>query len=908
VSRPPIGAGLVARVRSLWRGVRRRGDVEAEMAEEFRHHVELRAADLARQGLTPAEAARRARLEFGSVEMHKDAARAARGLRRLDDLRASALDFKLGFRMLAKYPGLTVVGGLAVAFGIATGAASFEVVRQLVRPDIPLAEGDRLVGVELWDAEAARPEGRALHDLAAWRGALRAVEELGAFRTVERNLITGEDGGRGEPVDAAEISASASGLARVAPLLGRSLVAADEQPGAPAVAVLGHEVWRRRFAGDSGVVGRTVRLGRTATTIVGVMPEGFAFPVAHRMWLPLRATAADLEPRRGPSVHVFGRLAPGVTLAEAQAELATVGARAAARLPQTHARLRPRVLPYARSVLPLPEVGAGGLAAADVFLAMLLVLVCGNVALLTFARAASREGEIVVRNALGAARGRIVAQLFAEALVLTGVASVAGLAAAQLVLRAFRAVYEAESGGRLPFWLQAELSPATLLYAAALAVLGAVIAGVVPALKVTRGLQARLRQSAAGGGGLRFGGVWTAVIVAQVAVTVAFPATAFFARRYVVAIRSLDVGFPAERYLSARLEMDREAPAGAPDDTSRAAFVARVGTVARELERRLGAEPGVVGVTFADRLPRTQHPPRRVEVDDAAVMADSGLRHAAGVASVDVDWFDVLGAPVRVGRAFGTADLATDAPPMVVNRAFVRDALGGRNPVGRRVRFAGVARDGTGPGPWYEIVGVAPDLGVIADDPDEGAGIYFPAAPGEATPLHLVVHLRGDPASFAPRLRTVATAVDPTLRLHDVLPLDQVGASLWTELAFLFKLLTVVSLLALLLSLAGIYAVMAFAVSRRTREIGVRVALGAPPQRVVGAVFARPMAQVVGGLAAGAVLVLLLTRANMRLTARELAWTAAYMALMLGVCLVACVVPTRRALRVEPTEALRADG
>jgi hypothetical protein len=471
-------------------------------------------------------------------------------------------------------------------------------------------------------------------------------------------------------------------------------------------------------------------------------------------------------------------------------------------------------------------------------------------------------------------------------------------------------VYEAESGGRLPFWLRAELSPATLLYAAALAVLGAVIAGVVPALKVTRGLQARLRRSAAGGGGLRFGGVWTAVIVAQVAVTVAFPATAFFARRYVVGIRSLDVGFPAERYLSARLEMDHEPPAGDPagGDTSRAAFVARAGGVARELERRLGAEPGVVGVTFADRLPRTQHPPRRIEVDDAAVMADSGLRHAAGVVSVDVDWFEVLGAPVRVGRSFGAADLATDARPAVVNRAFVRDALGGRNPVGRRIRLAGSSRDGTGPGPWYEIVGVAPDLGVIADDPDEGAGIYLPAAPGEATPLHLVVHLRGDPASFAPRLRTLATAVDPTLRLHDVLPLDQVGASLWTELAFLFKLLTVVSLLALLLSLAGIYSVMAFAVSRRTREIGVRVALGAPRARVVGAVFARPMAQVAGGLAAGAVLVLLLTRANMRLTARELAWTAAYMALMLGVCLLACVVPTRRALRVEPTEALRADG
>src|SRR5687768_5637972 len=183
--------GLIARARSLWRGVRRRGAVEVEMAEEFRHHLELRVADLERAGLTPAEARRQARLDFGSAEMHKDAARQARGLRRVDELRVSWLDVKLGFRMLVKYPGLTVVGGLAMAFAIWIGAGTFELVRQVMSPTVPLAEGDRVVGLRLWDAAAGRPEEQLLHDFVEWRESLRSVTDLGAFRTLRRNLITG---------------------------------------------------------------------------------------------------------------------------------------------------------------------------------------------------------------------------------------------------------------------------------------------------------------------------------------------------------------------------------------------------------------------------------------------------------------------------------------------------------------------------------------------------------------------------------------------------------------------------------------------------------------------------------------------------------------------------------------------
>ena len=813
----------------------------------------------------------------------------------------SWLDFKLAFRMLVKYPDLTLVGGLAIAFAIAVGAAGFEFLTQMVHPTLPLDEGLRIVGIRNWDAAAGRVEDQAMHDFVTWREELESVEDLGAFRTLERNLIIEAE--QAEPVQVAEISASAFRLARVPPLLGRSLVEADERAGTLPV-VIGYGVWRTRFEGGPDVVGRTVRLGSEQSTVVGVMPEGFAFPVWHDLWVPLRPNVLEYERRQGPRIQVFGRLAPGVTPGEALAELTSIGLRAATDFPDTHEHLRPQVMPYAQLISNISGWESLGFMSINVFLVMLLVLVCGNVALLMFARAATRESEIVVRTALGASRGRIITQLFAEALVLGSVAALAGLAAAGFGLRWWLGVFEIESGGRLPFWFDDSLAPATVLYAGVLTLLGAVIAGVVPALKVTgRGVETRLRQAAAGGGGLRFGGVWTAVIVTQVAVTVAFPATAFFARREVIQVQTLDVGFQAQEYLSVRLDMDRETPESA--NAFQAEFLARFRATYRELERRLAAEPGVAGVTFTDRLPRTYHPQRWIEVDvGETAPPDTEVLHRVGAASIDVGYFDVLDTPILSGRGFHSGDLGSDPGVVIVNQSFVGRVLGGRNPIGRRMRYAAPA--GEEPGPWYEIVGAVGDLGMVNGDLDTGAGLYHPVAPANASPVHMAVHLRGDPESFAPQLRRVAAAVDPTLRLHELLPLDEVGATLWLEMGFLFRLLVLVSAIALLLSLAGIYAVMAFTVSRRTREIGIRVALGSDPQRIVVSILSRPLAQVGLGVVAGGGLVAALVRAIIgALSAREVGLVVAYAALMMGVCMLACIVPTRRALRVEPTEALR---
>jgi putative ABC transport system permease protein len=453
---------------------------------------------------------------------------------------------------------------------------------------------------------------------------------------------------------------------------------------------------------------------------------------------------------------------------------------------------------------------------------------------------------------------------------------------------------------------------------------------------VTRGLGSRLRAGTAGAGGLRFGGVWTAVIVAQVAVTVALPGVVLVEVKELDRIRSYDVGFAAEEYLAVSLAMD--APPGADaDGATMAAHQTRFATVLETLRQRVAAEPGVVGITFANRLPRTDSPSWLVALDDSASVATPPVvarSDAAGapvaqrplgstkIAHVDPSYFEVLEAPILAGRGFRTADLAPEARVAIVDQGFVDQVLLGRNPIGRRVRIAKAPTPVTGPEadslPWFEIVGVVKELGMIgAEESGRAAGLYLPAAPGSGFLPHMMIHTRGDPMAIVPRVRAIAGTVDPTLRLSEFQRMDQIASGYLWMLGMLLRTTLVMTGVALLLALAGIYAVLSFTVARRTREIGVRVALGASRPRVITGIFRRPLTQVGLGVAAGATLIafgaLALSRTTQfadwpsGLSAGQVALFVAYAASMLGVCLLACVVPTRRALRVEPTVAMRAE-
>ena len=894
---------------------------ELRTDEEFRFHIDMEAERIAREaGVDPAEARRRARIAFGGVEGHREELRDSRGLAWLGGM---SLDLRLGVRMLVKYPGLTIVGGLAMAFAIWVGAVAFEMTTMIVYPRLPLPGGDRVVLVRNWDMERSEPEPRALHDFVAWREALTAVADLGAYRDVTENLIVAP--GDARPVQVAEITASAFRIAPSRPLLGRLLGAADERPGSPAVVLIGYDVWRTRFGADSAVIGRTVQVGEASATVVGVMPDGFAFPVSHALWIPLRVDALDRSPREGPAINIFGRLAPGATLDDAKAQLSALGRRAAAEFPGTHGHLQPQISPYAQQFADPGGAQLAIMASIPFFALMLLGLVCGNVALLLFARAATRENELIVRSALGATRGRIIAQLFAEALVLGAVAAAIGLTAADLGLRRWGGEFLERNIGTLPFWYNPRLSPVTAVYGIGLMVLSAAIAGIMPALKVTRGLGSRLRQGTAGGG-LRFGGIWTAVIVTQVAVTVAFPAIVFVEQRELRRARDFEAGFPSEQYLAAAFEMDVPPASGANADTTREAEQARFAAALETLRDRMRAEPGVLGVTFVDRLPRDEHPEGRIELEESAAGSTGAVRAVeypgeVTLAGIDASYFDVLGAPILAGRGFQGADFAPEARAVIVDHGFVDQVLQGRNAVGRRFRFVeSRSRNADGAAesrPWYQIVGVVRELGM--GTPTRGgraAGIYLPASPGRYGPTNMMVHVRGDPMTMGPRVRALAAAVDPALRVANVQRVDDVlGPLLWI-IGLWLRITVGLTAVALLLSLAGIYAVLSFTVARRTREIGVRVALGASRRRVIVAIFRRPLIQVGLGVLAGGVLIAV---AGVAIAGGDgamfesdgppvnLPLLVPYVLLMMGVCLLACIVPTRRALSVEPTEAMRAE-
>lgn len=884
---------------------------ESRIDDEIRFHIDMETERLVReQQLDREEARRHALATFGGVQQHRETLREGRGTGWFNGV---SLDLKLGFRMLSKYPGLTVVGGVAMAFGIWFGAVVFQMYGILMDTKLPLPDGDRIVKIQSFDLKEQQDEERLLYDYQQYRG-LRSIADLGAYRDASVNVV-GADG-NAQPADAAEITAAAFRIAPTRPLHGRSLVAADEQPGATPVIVLGYDLWRERFAGDPNVVGRNVRLGARFATVVGVMPEGYAFPINHELWLPLRTDIPGLEPRHGFPITIFGRLAPGATFESAQAEARVIARRIAAEHPTTHAQLQAYVTPYTQSSAS-PSLDNMLIVALSYFLCVLFVtVICSTVALLLFARAASRETEIVVRSALGASRRRIVIQLFAEALVLAGVATVVGLGTAHLALTRFGPPFLEMNYGRLPFWYDFTLSPTTILVALSLAVFGAVIAGVLPARKITRGLGTKLRAGAAGGAGVSFGGIWTVVIVVQIALTVAFPAVVMLVQSEINRNESYDYGFRSQDFLGVTLGVDGP-PAETMDSTATAAQVARYNASLEVLRRRLEAEPEIAGATIVDRLPRDYHISRRVQLVSAP--ADPWARVVT--ASIHPSYFDVLQAPVRMGRAFSHADASPDTRVVIVDQAFVDLVMKGRNPVGHRVRIGTMAQVDSNPAevPSYEIIGVVKELGLAsASARIRSAGLYFPLVPGTRGDLNVLVRGRVDPLKVAPRIRELATGIDPSLRIEQMARLDVVAErDLWL-LGLWLRVTGGLAGVAMLLSLSGIYAVLSYTVARRTREIGVRVALGASARRVITSIFRKPLTQVVLGVVAGSILIALAALALQRttefealgrrgLTLGEIASLVAYAILMVGVCALACVVPTMRALRVQPTEALRAE-
>ena len=909
-------------------------NADRELDDEIRSHLAEATDDYIARGLSPEDARFAAMRDFGGVTQVTQVHREMRARWRFTFM--NWLDFKLGGRMLVKYPGLTIVGGLAMAFAIWVGIIIFQVVGLLVHPTLPLPQGARLVEIRTVDVAANDEEEQVLHDFLEWRQSLRSVTSVGAWRNSSRNLVVAA--GDARPVNVAEMSVSGFEVSDGQPLMGRVLVEADEQPAAPAVAVIGYEVWRSRFGSDPNVLGRDVQLGNDHFTVVGVMRQGFEFPVSHDVWLPLRIADLDQQPRSGPAIKVFALLAPGETMQTAQAELTTAGRRAATALPATHQYLEPRVWPYAMMLVPNNPNDMLIMYATYALMIALVILICGNVGLLLFARAASREADLVVRTALGASRGRIVAQMFAEALVLGGVAAMVGVAAADVALRNWGTVFLETNLGRLPFWFDLSLSPSTFAVAIMLTVAAAAVAGIMPALKITRGMGHRLKQTTAGGGGLQFGGVWTVVIVAQVAATVTFPGIVYVEQSLARGVEEFDPGFATEQYLAVQIERDYPDAGGANAEAPTLGRNARLAATLEALRAKVAAQPGVAGVTFTEDLPTTNHPSKIIDLGydlDGGAPAPSNSSgeppfRQAIIAAVDPSYFEVLNAPVLAGRAFTVADAVPGTRVAIVDQGFVDQVLQGRNAVGQQVRFRypgpsshpwspGNSDDPDGkPGDWYEVIGVVRELGVGAPtQKGRAAGFYIPATPDRFDQIHMMVHVRGgDPMTLVPQVRDAAMAVDPSLRLVNLQRANEVNNDVLWVMELWVRITAALSGVALILSLAGIFAVLSFTVARRTREIGVRVALGASRPQVIAATFRRPLFQVSLGVMVGITIVfagaVMIRNTELpgfegNLTLQGVAMIIGYGMAMLGVCMLSCVVPTRRVLTIEPTTALRTE-
>ena len=856
-------------------------------------------------------------MQLGGITQLRESWRAAWGLPWLDGF---ALDAKLGLRMLRRSWGLTLAGGLAMTIVITIAAVVFVFLDEFMgRTAPPLDEGERVVALQSWDVEAHRRRDVPRRDLERWGATLQSVEDLGGFQTIERRLMV--ESRPAEWVRVAEITASGFRLARVPPLLGRWIAEADEHVAAAPVVVIGYDVWRSRFVSDPAVIGQTVRLGEILHTVVGVMPEGFAFPVNHRYWIPLRSDPfGSLKP--APEGAVFARLAPGVSLDGAQAELTTIGllppatgprsgnatptTTGGATPPTTGDARRPRVVPYTFAFTDDVERGELAWQQRIILLLVTLLLVppCLNIAILIYARTVTRQEEFAARFALGASRGRIVVQLCVEVLVLSSAAGAMALAITRPILTQIGEIIRRfpELGGSLPFWVDFDFSWRAALFVAGLSVLASLIAGLLPALQATGRVLPTALRSLGSRTGIPLGATWTALIVAQVALALAgLPSTMELAWGH-LRPAVLGPGFAAREFLTARLAVDSQSVPAAEADLP--AFASRVRSLQAEVIRQIEAEAGVSAVTFAAALPGAE-PLMFVEMDEGAA-GGRRVRRYVRANQVDRTFFAVFDVSALAGRTFDGRDFGA-AATAIVDQTFVRQVVGDDNALGRRVRP--VPAPGSEAGPWYEIVGIVPDRPANTSQ----GRMYVPALPGARGPastIHLALHAGPDPAAMSRRLHEIGTSLDPTLRLDDVRRLDEVHGEMQMSSNLTSYALAIVTLSVLLLSAAGLYALMSFTVTRRRREIGIRTALGARPGRMLASIFARALWQIAAGVAVGVTAALVLHRKlNIEV---EGGWhipgilpAAAIFIMTIG--LLSAAGPARRAVRVDPTEALR-DG
>ena len=887
---------------TMWmRSVFSRRAVDAALDEEMRFHLDMETEKQARLGHSPADARRRAILVFGGVERHKEAMRDGRGSRAIE---RAIQDLRVAGRQLRRSPGFTVAAVLTLALALGGNVAVFSVVNGVLLRPLPFPEADRIVTI------AHHTRGGALPSDIPNSSATHVVYEDGSHSFESMALYSGDqasltgDGAEPLRVEVVHATRSLFDVLRVSPRLGRSFTSAEDQPGGERVVVLGHTLWRERFASDSTMLGRAITLDGRPHTVVGVMPADFAFPTPGvQMWLPLRLDRADLG---GFNINGMARLRDGVSPAAAAQELAGLLPRVSEVAdflsPEvlSEAGIRPDVHPYVDDVV--GDVRPA-LLTLWAMVGIVLLIACINVASLLIVRTESRRREVALRVALGAERGHLFAQFMAESGVLLLVGGALGVALAWLALWLLPRL----NAELLPRMDVVAIDARVLAFSLGLVMLVAILFAAIPV--------SRFRRTAASsvlrGGdrattlGRRAGRVRQALVLAQMAMATVLLVGSGLMLRSFDRLRAVDPGFQPEGVMTFRIELP----------TARYATPADVAGFHYELLERIEALTGVRAAGATGRLPlsgfSTLVDPLRVEGVPAPA---AGLPAVIEMRVATPRYFEAMGIPLREGRPLRRSDTDLPSGAVVISESVARRLLAGRQAIGARVAhgLAGVR----GERAWSDVVGVVGDVrGASLEEPPLGA-VYYAMVNRSgvnmdwlARSMVYAVRVDGPPTAIMPSVRRIVRELDPSLPLAEARTLASVVSVAQARMRFVMAGLTVAALVGLFIGATGIYGMLSYLTVLRTREIGVRIALGATPSSVRLAVQGQGLIVSIAGLVLGLISALVL-RGAMEPMLYGIASTdpttlVSVSAVLLVASILATWLPARRAARLDPVRALR---
>jgi putative ABC transport system permease protein len=870
-----------------------RADLDRDFDQELDSHVAMLTEDNIQRGMMPEEARRAALIRVGGRASLKEQHRDARGLAALETV---VQDLRFSFRLIASERWFSAAAIVALALGIGVNATGFTIVNAAFLRGLPFEDAGRLYMLS-WQPREGRRASVSQAELQDWRAQSRAFSGIAAFTDDAMNIS--DDRTWPQEVRGAQLTANAFDVLRQQPLLGRAFAPENERTGAEPVVIIGYDLWKNRYGSDPNVLGQTLRVNGQPATIIGVMPEGMKFPVENaELWVPFIPTAAQKQ-RSARPLGVFGRLNGNATRAAAQTELNGIAQRLAAAYPETNKDL------VGVRVETFTERFVGG-PARVMFLAMMgavslvLLIACANVANLLLSRSERRAREIAVRMALGATRIRIVRQLLLESVVLGFIGGGIGLLLAIAGVRLFDAAVQ--DPGK-PFWIVFKADYVVFAYVAATCVLTAILFGLAPALHVSKtGSNQVLKEGGRGSvGSARARWLSGGIVVAELALSLVLLAGAGLMIRSFLNLYVLDVGFPTDHLITLRMQLP-ESKYGNAD--ARLSFFER-------LESRIAAIPGVEAAAVTTGVPPFDGGERRLQIEGTTKDPEKQLPFVS-IVTISPRFFDVVRVPLIRGRIFHAIDGAPGSETLIINQRLASEFFHGEDPIGRRLRFAQAeTTQGKPANVWRTIIGVAPSIRQGSpQDAYLNAVVYLPyrqEAPGAAS---VMVRSALPPGSVMDAVRREVQAMDRDQPVFTIQTIDQMLAERRLPQRVFGSSFAIFAAIALVLSSLGLYAVMAYSVTQRTHEIGMRMALGAQGRQVIWLILKRGLVQLAMGLTLGLAGALALSRVLrgvlVEITPSDPVTFAAITILLTVVSTAACLVPAHRATRVDPLVALRA--